>query len=692
MTGNAVPSRSLRALLVDVGPTRQGEIADALEDAGWSLHADAVHGTDALSAAIARRGWDVVIYGGEGADAVPARKAMALVRVSDPQLAFVAAVPSVRPGDLSAFVQGFGPEAIIAPDPARLPDVLEQVLAAAHDARPDADSAHRLLLAQQAITDHVAAGLPPDELCRRVLATLGETLGWTYGAVWRPDGESSMLRPTATWHDPAADQTVSAFADVSRRLKIAPGRGLPGRTYAFRRAGMGPGRARRRQHAATHARRARRAEHRGRVPDRARRRMRRGARVLLRRHPGAGRPGRRAVRDGRRAARPVPRAAPAGRRREPPGRGDAPRRARPGAALPRRRRDHDRRARPAGPGPATEPQGLRGPGPLRGRAARPGLVRHGGAGAGADDAALRLRRPDARRVAAGRAAGERGRHAGRRAAHDRLASHAAARRRRGGRRDAVVGRGRDRPPPRRAADHLPRVPRRADRARQPDAARGAPQARAGALPPHGRGRGAAAARHRQLQADQRLARASGRRRADLPPGRASAGVGPHDRPARAHGRRRVPTAARRPARRSGGDRRAGGGADRRLPRRAVHGRRRRVPGLGLDRHRARAARRARRRGAAGPRRLRDVPGEGRRPRRVGGLLRRPAAIRSSACRWRRGCGVRCQARSSSCTTSRSSTPRPAGSSRSRRCCAGTTRSSDRSSRPPSSSRWQRRPA
>jgi diguanylate cyclase (GGDEF)-like protein/PAS domain S-box-containing protein len=226
---------SLRALLVDVGPSRQAQIAGTMEEAGWSVHAEAARGTDALSAALARRGWDVVIYGGEGPEAVPARKAMALVRVADPQLAFVAAVPSVRPGDLSAFVQGFGPDAIIAPDPARLPEVLERVLAAAHDARPDADSAHRLLLAQQAITDHVAASLPPDELCARVLATLGETLGWTYGAVWRPDGESSMLRATALWHEPAAGPAVTAFAEVSRRMKIAPGRGLPGRAYAFRR-------------------------------------------------------------------------------------------------------------------------------------------------------------------------------------------------------------------------------------------------------------------------------------------------------------------------------------------------------------------------------------------------------------------------------------------------------------------------
>src|SRR5688572_32818913 len=115
-------------MLVDVAPARGSEIVGALTRAGWSVDADPVAGTDALSAALARRGWDVVIYGGEGPDPVPARKATALVRVSDPQLPFVAAVASVRSGDLSAFIQGFGPEAVFAPDPARLPEVLEPIL------------------------------------------------------------------------------------------------------------------------------------------------------------------------------------------------------------------------------------------------------------------------------------------------------------------------------------------------------------------------------------------------------------------------------------------------------------------------------------------------------------------------------------------------------------------------------------
>src|SRR5918995_785527 len=101
-------------------------------------------------------------------------------------------------------------------DAAGVSEVLQGIT---FDTRPDA---HRLLLAQQAITDHVAAGLAPDALCARALETLGETLGWTFGAVWRPDDDAGVLRCTAVWHDHAAGPEVEAFADVSRRVTIAP--------------------------------------------------------------------------------------------------------------------------------------------------------------------------------------------------------------------------------------------------------------------------------------------------------------------------------------------------------------------------------------------------------------------------------------------------------------------------------------
>ena len=95
--------------------------------------------------------------------------------------------------------------------------------------------AGRLLLAQQTITDHVAAGLEPAELGARVLATLGETFGWTYGALWRPDEAAGVLRCATSWHAPSGGQRAVAFAKASQDLTFAPGWGLPGRVWGFHR-------------------------------------------------------------------------------------------------------------------------------------------------------------------------------------------------------------------------------------------------------------------------------------------------------------------------------------------------------------------------------------------------------------------------------------------------------------------------
>jgi enoyl-CoA hydratase/carnithine racemase len=68
-----------------------------------------------------------------------------------------------------------------------------------------------------------------------VLATLGESLGWSFGAVWRTSAESATLRCTSVWHAPGARGPVRAFAAETPTLSFAPGQGLPGRVWAFRR-------------------------------------------------------------------------------------------------------------------------------------------------------------------------------------------------------------------------------------------------------------------------------------------------------------------------------------------------------------------------------------------------------------------------------------------------------------------------
>jgi EAL domain-containing protein (putative c-di-GMP-specific phosphodiesterase class I) len=227
------PFRSLRALLVDVPPAHGRLIERAMEEAGWRLRTEHADGADALVAALRRRDWGAVLYSGEGPQAVPARKALELVRLADPHLPFLAVSPFVHKGDLAAMVRGLDGAAAVVPDPAQLPRALTRVLDATR-LRRRVGGAHRFLQAQQAITDYVAAGLEPGELVERVLATLGETLGFSCGAVWRsPDG--SHLQCAATWHRASASPEVVAVAEQSRNTVLAAGQGLPGRVWAFRR-------------------------------------------------------------------------------------------------------------------------------------------------------------------------------------------------------------------------------------------------------------------------------------------------------------------------------------------------------------------------------------------------------------------------------------------------------------------------
>src|SRR3954447_8564799 len=226
--------RSLRVLLADVPEPDAIEIAAALESAGWTVHARRTTGGDGLEAALIDRGWEAVLFGGEGAAAVPARKALALVRLRDPPLPLIAITRSVRRGARAAVVKGLEAGIAVAAGPGEVAEVVQRELTAARTRRAEG-KAHRLLLAQQAITDHLANGQGPEALMQGVLGALGETLGFACGAVWLPDGDEATLCCAASWVAPDAGPAVNAFAQGSSRLRLAPGRGLPGRVFAFRR-------------------------------------------------------------------------------------------------------------------------------------------------------------------------------------------------------------------------------------------------------------------------------------------------------------------------------------------------------------------------------------------------------------------------------------------------------------------------
>ena len=278
--------RSVTALLVDVPASHAAQIARAVPE----VRTVPVSGEEALNAALQRRGWDAVLYGGGGPHAVPGQKALALVRLADPHLPFIVVSPLTR----TAGVPSVSTLSQLAP-------VLTRELEQAR-MRRRVGGAHKLLSAQQAIADHLAAGLEPVALCERVLATLGESLGWAAGAVWRPDG--ARLTCITAWHAADSRAGVAALTNASRDRTYAAGQGLPGRVWGFRRLIWAE---------APEERAARRPGDRGRVPDLRRRRVRRRDRALRHRRPRAERRGRGDVRHDRRPARRLPHPPPAPR-------------------------------------------------------------------------------------------------------------------------------------------------------------------------------------------------------------------------------------------------------------------------------------------------------------------------------------------------------------------------------------------
>jgi len=220
--------------MVDVPSAYASVLCGRLVEEGWKVEAEHADGAEALSAALHRRGWNAVLYGGDQPGSVPARKALALVRIADPHLPFLAVSPNVRRGDLSSLIRGLDGAVLVVPDPAQLSAALTKELDAAR-LRARVGSAHHLLMAQQTVADHLVADLEPPELCERVLATLGETLGWDTGAVWLTTEDGALLRCAAVWHAADARPEVAQFAENTREQQFAPGQGVPGRVWAFRR-------------------------------------------------------------------------------------------------------------------------------------------------------------------------------------------------------------------------------------------------------------------------------------------------------------------------------------------------------------------------------------------------------------------------------------------------------------------------
>jgi PAS domain S-box-containing protein len=86
------------------------------------------------------------------------------------------------------------------------------------------------LSAQHAVTRVLAEAASLAVATPRILQAISESLGWSFGAIWRIDSKDKVLRCVETWQAPSAP--APDFDRETRDRAFTPGVGLPGRVWA----------------------------------------------------------------------------------------------------------------------------------------------------------------------------------------------------------------------------------------------------------------------------------------------------------------------------------------------------------------------------------------------------------------------------------------------------------------------------
>jgi PAS domain S-box-containing protein len=87
-----------------------------------------------------------------------------------------------------------------------------------------------VLRAEHVVAQRLAETADPRQALAHALRAIGDSLGWRLGSVWEPSpSEPGVLICVQVWHADGVD--VDAFERASRRLRLAPGEGLPGRVW-----------------------------------------------------------------------------------------------------------------------------------------------------------------------------------------------------------------------------------------------------------------------------------------------------------------------------------------------------------------------------------------------------------------------------------------------------------------------------
>ena len=90
------------------------------------------------------------------------------------------------------------------------------------------------IAAQYAVTNVLATAVSLAEATPQILRAICQCLGWELGELWQVEAGVDVLRWLDMWHVPTVDAVE--FAQLSRRMALRLGEGLPGRVWATREA------------------------------------------------------------------------------------------------------------------------------------------------------------------------------------------------------------------------------------------------------------------------------------------------------------------------------------------------------------------------------------------------------------------------------------------------------------------------
>ena len=84
--------------------------------------------------------------------------------------------------------------------------------------------------AQYTVASLLAGSWTLAKVSSQILETIASIGDWAYSAIWIYDDKVNALRCRATWHRPS-EEKLAKFAEYSRSILLATGKGLPGRVW-----------------------------------------------------------------------------------------------------------------------------------------------------------------------------------------------------------------------------------------------------------------------------------------------------------------------------------------------------------------------------------------------------------------------------------------------------------------------------